>query len=171
MAKRSQKHKRLRILLQVVSTENVFTLVSVVSYNEYSLLSSIYSSLNEVAKEIPWMCKIGIVDLKNVYKNLVAHWLVSDNSIRGMELVTEIVCNIYTVIYKGVSFDGWNKTRKDKDTSYAISEVLTVLARKNIIDVAYTEYIPTFLHTTHLMMSRLSLPIYMLSWRTPPCLY
>lgn len=134
----------LEFLLQVVSTENVFTLVSVVSYNEYSLLSSIYSSLNEVAKEIPWMCKIGIVDLKNIYKNLVVHWLVSDNSIRGMELVTEIVCNIYTVIYKGVSFDGWNKTRKDKDTSYAISEVLTVLARKNIIDVAYTEYIPAF---------------------------
>lgn len=95
----------------------MFTLVSVVSYNEYSLLSSIYSSLNEVAKEIPWMCKICIVNLKNIYKNLVAHWLVSDNSIRGMELVTEIVCNIYTVIYKGVSFDGWNKTRKDKDTS------------------------------------------------------
>lgn len=117
MAKRSQKHKRLRIFATGCEHRKCVHIGSVVSYNEYSLLSSIYSSLNEVAKEIPWMCKICIVNLKNIYKNLVAHWLVSDNSIRGMELVTEIVCNIYTVIYKGVSFDGWNKTRKDKDTS------------------------------------------------------
>ncbi len=94
------------------------------------------------------MCKICIVKFEEYLQEFGCTLACLDNSIRGMELVTEIVCNIYTVIYKGVSFDGWNKTRKDKDTSYAISEVLTVLARKNIIDVAYTEYIPTFLHTT-----------------------
>ncbi len=132
--------KVLEILQQIVGAENVFTLVSVVSYNEFSLLSSVYLSLDEISKEIPWMCKIGIADLEKIYMNLVAHWLVSDSSIRGIGLLKGIVWNIY----KGVDVDDWRRIKADKNDPHAISEVLSVLARKKLIDIAHTEFNSAF---------------------------
>lgn len=129
----------LLLFTELVSIEEVFALVAVVSYQEYISLSAIKRSLDDVKASVSWMQSVDIDRLEKAYISAVVAWLTSGSAVRGAELIHEVLRHINSVIVQGSEAVIWETSKSDEITSAAVSEVLAVLAEKSVIDVSDNE--------------------------------
>lgn len=129
----------LQLFIELVSIEEVFALVAVVSYQEYVSLSAVARSLSDVKASVSWMQSVGIDRLEKAYINAVVAWLVSGSAVRGAELIREVLRHIYSVVLQGCEGTIWENIKSDEITSAAVSKALAVLAKKSVIDVSDNE--------------------------------
>lgn len=134
-------HRRelLQLFTELVSIEEVFALVAVVSYQEYIPLSSVIRSLSDVKASVSWMQCVDIGRLEKAYISAVVAWMASGSAVRGTELIREVLRHIYSVIVQGSEAVIWETSKSDEITSAAVTEVLAVLAEKSVIDVSDNE--------------------------------
>lgn len=133
------RRERLLLFIELVSIEGVFALVTVVSYQEYISLSAVVRSLSDVKASVSWMQSIDIARLEMEYISAVVAWLASGSTVRGAELIREVLRHIYSVIIQGSEAVIWETSKSDEATSVAVSEVLAVFAKKSVIDVSNGE--------------------------------
>lgn len=129
----------LQLFIEHISIEEVFALVSVVSYQEYVSLSAVVRSLSDVKASVSWMQSVDIDRLEKAYISAVVAWLVSGSAVRGAELIREAMRHIYSVVVQGREAAIWDISKSDEITSAAVSEALAVLAKKSVIDVSDNE--------------------------------
>lgn len=129
----------LLLFTELVSIEEVFALVAVVSYQEYISLSAVVRSLLDVKTSVSWMQSVDIDRLEKVYIRTIVAWLASGSVVHGTELIREVLRHIYSVVVQGSEGTIWNISKSDETTSAVVSEVLAVLAKKSIIDVLDNE--------------------------------
>ena len=134
-----RRRELLQLFIELVSIEEVFALVVVVSYQEYIPLSAVMRSLNDVKASISWMQCVDIGRLEKAYISAVVVWMASGSAVRGTELICEVLRHIYSVVVQGCEGTIWNISKSDDTTSAVVSEVLAVLAKKSIIDVLDNE--------------------------------
>lgn len=131
--------KVLPLFIELVCAEDIFALVAAVSYQDFVLLSAAMLSLAEVKSYVSWMQGVDIDRLEKAYISAVVAWLTSGRTVRGKELIREVLGYIYSVVVQGSEGTIWNISKTDATTSAAVSEVLTVLAEKSVIDVSDNE--------------------------------
>lgn len=134
-----RRRELLQLFVELVSVEEVFALVAVVSYQEYISLSDVVRSLSDVKASVSWMQSVDIDRLEKAYISAVVAWLASRSVVRGTELIREMLRLIYSVIIQGNETIIWDVNRLDETTSAAVSEVWVVLAKKPVIDVSDDE--------------------------------
>lgn len=134
-----RRREQLQLFVELVSVEEVFALVAVVSYQEYISLSAVVRSLSDVKASVSWMQSVDIDRLEKAYISAVFAWLASGSAVRGMELIREMLRLIYSVIIQGNETVIWDVNRLDETTSAAVSEVWVVLAKKLVIDISDNE--------------------------------
>lgn len=134
-----RRRELLQLFTELVSIEEVFALVAVVSYQEYIPLSSVIRSLSDVKASVSWMQCVDIGRLEKAYISAVVAWMASGSAVRGTELVREVLRHIYSVIVQGSEAVIWETSKSDEITSAAVTEVLAVLAEKSVIDVSDNE--------------------------------
>lgn len=134
-----RRRELLQLFVELVSVEEVFALVAVVSYQEYISLSAVVRSLSDVKASVSWMQSVDIDRLEKVYNSAVFAWLASGSAVRGTELIREMLRLIYSVIIQGNETIIWDVNRLDETTSAAVSEVWVVLAKKSVVDVSDNE--------------------------------
>lgn len=133
------RREQLQLFIELVSVEEVFALVAVVSYQEYISLSAVVRSLLDVKTSVSWMQSVDIDRLEKVYIRTIVAWLASGSVVHGTELIREVLRHIYSVVVQGSEGTIWNISKSDETTSAVVSEVLAVLAKKSIIDVLDNE--------------------------------
>ena len=133
------RREQLQLFIELVSVEEVFALVAVVSYQEYTSLSAVIRSLVDVKASVSWMQSVDIDRLEKVYTRTIVAWLASGSVVRGTELIREMLRLIYSVIIQGNETIIWDVNRLDETTSAAVSEVWAVLAKKLVIDISDNE--------------------------------
>ncbi len=133
------RREQLQFFVELVSVEEVFALVAVVSYQEYISLSAVVRSLSDVKASVSWMQSVDIDRLEKVYIRTIVAWLASGSVVRGTELIREMLRLIYSVIIQGNETVIWDVNRLDETTSAAVSEVWVVLAKKLVIDISDNE--------------------------------
>lgn len=134
-----RRREQLQLFIELVSVEEVFALVAVVSYQEYISLSAVVRSLSDVKASVSWMQSVDIDRLEKVYIRNIVAWLASGSVVRGTELIREMLRLIYSVIIQGNESIIWDVNRLDETTSAAVSEVWVVLAKKSVIDISDNE--------------------------------
>lgn len=134
-----RRRELLQLFVELVSVEEVFALVAVVSYQEYISLSAVVRSLSDVKASVSWMQSVDIDRLEKAYNSAVFAWLASGSAVRGTELIREMLRLIYSVIIQGNETIIWDVNRLDETTSAAVSEVWVVLAKKSVVDVSDNE--------------------------------
>lgn len=134
-----RRRELLQLFTKLVSIEEVFALVAVVSYQEYIPLSSVIRSLSDVKASVSWMQCVDIGRLEKAYISAVVAWMASGSAVRGTELIREVLRHIYSVIVQGSEAVIWETSKSDEITSAAVTEVLAVLAEKSVIDVSDNE--------------------------------
>ena len=134
-----RRRELLQLFTELVSIEEVFALVAVVSYQEYIPLSSVIRSLSDVKASVSWMQCVDIGRLEKAYISAVVAWMASGSAVRGTELIREVLRHIYSVIVQGSEAVIWETSKSDEITSAAVTEVLAVLAEKSVIDVSDNE--------------------------------
>lgn len=134
-----RRRELLQLFTELVSIEEVFALVAVVSYQEYIPLSSLIRSLSDVKASVSWMQCVDIGRLEKAYISAVVAWMASGSALRGTELIREVLRHIYSVIVQGSEAVIWETSKSDEITSAAVTEVLAVLAEKSVIDVSDNE--------------------------------
>ena len=134
-----RRRELLQLFVELVSVEEVFALVAVVSYQEYISLSAVVRSLSDVKASVSWMQSVDIDRLEKAYISAVFAWLASGSAVRGTELIREMLRLIYSVIIQGNETIIWDVNRLDETTSAAVSEVWVVLAKKSVVDVSDNE--------------------------------
>lgn len=134
-----RRRELLQLFVELVSVEEVFALVAVVSYQEYISLSAVVRSLSDVKASVSWMQSVDIDRLEKAYISAVFAWLASGSVVRGTELIREMLRLIYSVIIQGNETIIWDVNRLDETTSAAVSEVWVVLAKKLVIDISDNE--------------------------------
>lgn len=134
-----RRRELLQLFIELVSVEEVFALVAVVSYQEYISLSAVVRSLLDVKTSVSWMQSVDIDRLEKVYIRTIVAWLASGSVVHGTELIREVLRHIYSVVVQGSEGTIWNISKSDETTSAVVSEVLAVLAKKSIIDVLNNE--------------------------------
>ena len=134
-----RRRELLQLFTELVSIEEVFALVAVVSYQEYIPLSSVIRSLSDVKASVSWMQCVDIGRLEKAYISAVVAWMASGSTVRGTELIREVLRHIYSVIVQGSEAVIWETSKSDEITSAAVTEVLAVLAEKSVIDVSDNE--------------------------------
>lgn len=134
-----RRRELLQLFTELVSIEEVFALVAVVSYQEYIPLSSVIRSLSDVKASVSWMQCVDIGRLEKAYISAVVAWMASGSAVRGTELIREVLRHIYSVIVQGREAVIWETSKSDEITSAAVTEVLAVLAEKSVIDVSDNE--------------------------------
>ena len=134
-----RRRELLQLFVELVSVEEVFALVAVVSYQEYISLSAVVRSLSDVKASVSWMQSVDIDRLEKAYISAVFAWLASGSAVRGTELIREMLRLIYSVIIQGNETIIWDVNRLDETTSAAVSEVWVVLAKKTVVDVSDNE--------------------------------
>ena len=134
-----RRRELLQLFIELVSIEEVFALVVVVSYQEYIPLSAVMRSLNDVKASISWMQCVDIGRLEKAYISAVVAWMASGSAVRGTELICEVLRHIYSVVVQGCEAVIWETSKSDEITSAAVTEVLAVLAEKSVIDVSDNE--------------------------------
>lgn len=134
-----RRRELLQLFIELVSVEEVFALVAVVSYQEYISLSVVVCSLSDVKASVSWMQSVDIDRLEKAYISAVVAWLASGSAVRGTELIREMLRLIYSVIIQGNETIIWDVNRSDETTSAAVSEVWAVLAKKSVVDVSDNE--------------------------------
>ena len=134
-----RRRELLQLFTELVSIEEVFALVAVVSYQEYIPLSSVIRSLSDVKASVSWMQCVDIGRLEKAYISAVVAWMASGSAVHGTELIREVLRHIYSVIVQGSEAVIWETSKSDEITSAAVTEVLAVLAEKSVIDVSDNE--------------------------------
>lgn len=134
-----RRRELLQLFIELVSVEEVFALVAVVSYQEYIFLSAVVRSLSDVKASVLWMQSVDIDRLEKAYIRTIVAWLASGSVVRGTELIREMLRLIYSVIIQGNETIIWDVNRLDETTSAAVSEVWVVLAKKLVIDISDNE--------------------------------
>ena len=133
------RREQLQLFIELVSVEEVFALVAVVSYQEYTSLSAVIRSLVDVKASVSWMQSVDIDRLEKAYISAVFAWLASGSAVRGTELIREMLRLIYSVIIQGNETIIWDVNRLDETTSAAVSEVWAVLEKNSVIDISDNE--------------------------------
>ena len=133
------RREQLQLFIELVSVEEVFALVAVVSYQEYISLSAVVRSLSDVKASVSWMQSVDIDRLEKVYIRTIVAWLASGSVVRGTELIREMLRRIYSVVIQGSEVIIWDVNRSDETTSAAVSEVWAVLAKNSVIDISDNE--------------------------------
>lgn len=133
------RREQLQLFVELVSVEEVIALVAVVSYQEYIFLSVVVRSLSDIKASVSWMQSVDIDRLEKAYISAVVAWLASGRTVRGKELIREMLRLIYSVIIQGNETIIWDVNRLDETTSAAVSEVWAVLAKKSVIDISDNE--------------------------------
>lgn len=134
-----RRRELLQLFIELVSVEDVFALVAVVSYQEYIFLSVVVRSLSDVKASVSWMQSVDIDRLEKAYISAVVAWLASGSAVRGTELIREVLRHIYSVVVQGGEAVIWETGKSDEITSTAVSEALAVLAKQSVIDVSDNE--------------------------------
>lgn len=134
-----RRRELLQLFTELVSIEEVFALVAVVSYQEYISLSAVMRSLNDVKASVSWMRSIGITRLEKVYARSVIAWLASGSAVRGVELIKCIWGNIYSAVVNSSETFAWSTVKLDERTAVAVAEVISVLAEKSGVSVSENE--------------------------------
>ena len=134
-----RRRELLQLFTELVSIEEVFALVAVVSYQEYISLSAVMRSLNDVKASISWMQCVDFGRLEKAYISAVVAWMASGSAVRGTELIREVLRHIYSVIVQGSEAVIWETSKSDEITSAAVTEVLAVLTEKSVIDISDNE--------------------------------
>lgn len=129
----------LLLFTELVSIEEVFALVAAVSYQEYISLSVVVRSLSDIKASVSWMQSVDIDRLEKAYISAVVAWLASGSTVRGTELIREVLGHLYSVVIQGSEVVIWDVNRSDETTSAAVSEVGAVLAKKSVVDVSDNE--------------------------------
>lgn len=133
------RREQLQLFIELVSVEEVFALVAVVSYQEYISLSAVIRSLVDVKVSVSWMQSVDIDRLEKAYISAVVAWLSSGRAVRGTELIREMLGHLFSVVIQGNEVVIWDVNRLDETTSAAVSEVWAVLAKKLVIDISDNE--------------------------------
>ena len=133
------RREQLQLFIELVSVEEVFALVAVVSYQEYISLSAVVRSLSDIKASVSWMQSVDIDRLEKAYISAVFAWLASGSTIRGAELIREVLRHLYSIVIQGSKAIIWKTGKSDEITSTAASEVLAVLAKKSVIDISDNE--------------------------------
>ena len=133
------RREQLQLFIELVSVEEVFALVAVVSYQEYISLSAVIRSLVDVKASVSWMQSVDIDRLEKAYISAVVAWLSSGRAVRGTELIREMLGHLFSVVIQGNEVVIWDVNRLDETTSAAVSEVWAVLAKKLVIDISDNE--------------------------------
>lgn len=136
---RNVRRRYVLLFIEHISIEDVFALVSVVSYQEYVSLSAVVRSLSDVKVFVSWMQSVDINRLEKAYISAVVAWLVSGSAVHGAELIREVMRYIYSVVVQGCEAAIWETSKSDEITSTAVSEALAVLAKQSVIDVSDNE--------------------------------
>lgn len=133
------RRELLQLFVELVSVEEVFALVAVVSYQEYISLSAVVRSLSDVKASVSWMQSVDIDRLEKAYISAVFAWLASGSVVRGTELIREMLGHLYSVVIQGSEVVIWDVNRSDETTFAAVSEVWAVLAKNSVVDISDNE--------------------------------
>ena len=133
------RREQLQLFIELVSVEEVFALVAVVSYQEYTSLSAVVRSLSDVKASVSWMQSVDIDRLEKVYIRTIVAWLASGSVVRGTELIRETLGHLFSVVIQGNETIIWDVNRLDETTSAAVSEVWAVLEKNSVIDISDNE--------------------------------
>lgn len=134
-----RRRELLQLFIELVSIEEVFALVVVVSYQEYIFLSAVVRSLSDVKASVSWMQSVDIDRLEKAYISAAVAWLASGSAVRGTELIREMLGHLFSVVIQGSEVIIWDVNRSDETTSAAVSEVWAVLAKNSVIDISDNE--------------------------------
>ena len=134
-----RRRELLQLFIELVSIEEVFALVAVVSYQEYIFLSAVVRSLPDVKASVSWMQSVDIVRLEKAYISAVVAWLESGSAVRGAELIREMLSRVYLAVVRGDNtsvrkVNGFNET-----VSAAVSEAVALLAEKQVVEISDNE--------------------------------
>lgn len=134
-----RRRELLQLFIELVSIEEVFALVVVVSYQEYIFLSAVVRSLSDVKASVSWMQSVDIDQLEKVYIRTIVAWLVSGSAVRGTELIREILSRVYLAVVRGDNTWVWKVNGSDETVSAAVSEAVVLLAEKQVVEISDNE--------------------------------
>lgn len=134
-----RRRELLQLFVELVSVEEVFALVAVVSYQEYISLSAVVRSLSDVKASVSWMQSVDIDRLEKAYISAVVAWLASGRTVQGTELIKAVLGSVYLVVARGREAVIWDISSYDEAVLVAVEEVVAVLAKKPVIDVSDDE--------------------------------
>ena len=133
------RREQLQLFVELVSVEEVFALVVVVSYQEYIFLSAVVRSLSDVKASVSWMQSVDIDRLEKAYISAVFAWLASGSAVRGTELIREILSRVYLAVVRGDNTSVWKVNGSDETVSAAVSEAVALLAEKQVVEILDNE--------------------------------
>ncbi|MBO5014698.1 MAG: hypothetical protein J6C92_02690 [Bacteroidaceae bacterium] len=133
------RREQLQLFVELVSVEEVFALVAVVSYQEYISLSAVIRSLSDVKASVSWMQSVDIDRLEKAYISAVVAWLASRNAVRGTELIREILSRVYLAVVRGDNTSVRKVNGSDETVSAAVSEAVALLAEKQVVEISDNE--------------------------------
>ena len=134
-----RRRELLQLFIELVSIEEVFALVAVVSYQEYIFLSAVVRSLSDVKASMSWMQSVDIDRLEKAYISAVFAWLASGSAVRGTELIREILSRVYLAVVRGDNTSVWKVNGSDETVSAAVSEAVALLAEKQVVEISDNE--------------------------------
>lgn len=134
-----RRRELLQLFIELVSIEEVFALVVVVSYQEYIFLSAVVRSLSDVKASVSWMQSVDIDRLEKAYINAVFAWLASGSAVRGTELIREILSRVYLAVVRGDNTSVWKVNGSDETVSAAVPEAVALLAEKQVVEISDNE--------------------------------
>lgn len=129
----------LPMFTELVSVEEVFALVAVVSYREYISLSAVLHSLSGFKASVSWMQSVDIVRLEKAYISAVVAWLSSGSDVRGTELIREVLSRVYLAVVRGDNSFDREATISDGAVLSSVSEAVALLAEKQVVEISDNE--------------------------------
>lgn len=129
----------LLLFIELVSIEEVFALVAVVSYQEYVSLSAVARSLSDVKSYVSWMQSVDIKRLEKAYISAVVAWLASGSAVRGTELIREVLSRVYLAVVRGDNTSVRKVNSSDETVSAAVSKAVALLAEKQVVEISDNE--------------------------------
>lgn len=129
----------LPMFTELISVEEVFALVAVVSYREYISLSAVLRSLSGFKASVSWMQSVEIVRLEKAYIRAVVAWLSSGSDVRGTELIREVLSRVYLAVVRGDNSFDREATISDGAVLSSVSEAVSLLAEKQVVEISDNE--------------------------------
>lgn len=129
----------LPLFTELISVEEVFALVAVVSYREYISLSAVLRSLSGFKVSVSWMQSVDVVRLEKAYISAVIAWLSSGSDVRGSELIREVLSRVYLAVVRGDNSFDREATISDGTVLSSVSEAVALLAKKSLIEISDNE--------------------------------
>lgn len=134
-----RRRELLQLFTELISVEEVFALVAVVSYREYISLSAVLRSLSGFKASVSWMQSVEIVRLEKAYIRAVVAWLSSGSDARGTELIREVLSRVYLAVVRGDNSFDREATISDGAVLSSVSEAVALLAEKSLIEISDNE--------------------------------